>query len=501
MSGADLLALLPLILISISPVAVMLAIAFFRGRGLAAALALLGLFISFVSLPFAASYAPRSVTPLLVIDNYALFYMGLVFAATFAVALLSDGYLRMLRVRSEEFYVLLLLAAAGSAVLVASAHFASFFLGLETLSVSLYALLSYPVTREKAIEAGVKYLVLAAISSAFLLFGMALVYALSGTMEFSGIAAWAAAGIKYSNPVFLGALALIAVGFGFKLAVAPFHMWTPDVYEGAPAPVSAFVATVSKGAVFALFLRYFARVDIHTMGSLALALTVISIASMFAGNLLALLQNNVKRILAYSSIAHLGYLIVAFLASGALRVTAVSFYLVAYFITMLGAFGVVTVLSGPDGDAEDIEGYRGLAARRPVIAGVFSLMLFSLAGIPLTAGFVGKFYIIAAGAGSALWLLISILVINSAIGIYYYVRVIITMYSPAPVEAEEAALPPKSTEPAGPAAPEQAASAAGAIIPIGGGLVLAVLAIGLIWLGVYPSPLLSLIRKTIQSLM
>ncbi len=481
MSGPDFLALLPLVLVSAMPVVVMLAIAFFRDHVLAAALTLLGLLVCFASLPFAASYAPRHITPLLIIDNYALFYMGLIFAATFAVAVLSYSYLGMLRVRREEFYVLLLLAAAGSSVLVASAHFASFFLGLETLSVSLYALVSYPSSREKAIEAGVKYLVLAAVSSAFLLFGMALVYGQLGTMEFSGIAE-GAAGLRAASPAFLGAIALIVVGFGFKLAVAPFHMWTPDVYEGAPAPVSAFVATVSKGAVFALFLRYFARVDIHQMGSLVLAATVISIASMFTGNLLALLQQNVKRILAYSSIAHLGYLVVAFLASGALRVTAVSYYLVSYFIAMLGAFGVVSVLSGREGDAVDLDAYRGLSSRRPFITGVFSAMLFSLAGIPLTAGFIGKFYVIAAGAGSALWLLISMLVVNSAIGVYYYIRVIITMYS-ARAEGETA----------------ETALSKGAV-SLGGGLLLAALTLGLVWLGVYPSPLVSLIQKTIQGL-
>ena len=498
MSGADFLAMLPLMLIGIGPVAVMLAIAFRRRRGpfLPGALTLFWLLLSFASLPLAARYSPRKVTPLLVIDDYALFYMGLIFAATFVVALLSWSYLKRLKARSEEFYVLLLLAAAGAAVLTASAHFASFFLGLEILSVSLYALLSYPVAREKAVEAGVKYLVLAAISSAFLLFGMALVYALSGTMEFSGIAKWAvgAAAAGFANPVFLGALALIIVGFGFKLAVAPFHMWTPDVYEGAPAPVSAFVATVSKGAVFALFLRYFARVDIHAMGSLMIAVTVVAVASMFIGNLLALLQNNVKRILAASSIAHLGYLLVAFLASGALRVTAVSFYLTAYFITMLGAFGSVSVLSGAEGDAEDLDSYRGLAERRPFVAAVFSLMLLSLAGIPLTAGFIGKFYIIAAGAGSSLWFLISVIVVNSAIGIYYYVRIIITMYSPAP----EAALNPgKIATAEGTAVP--ALISEEEAVSLGGGLVLAALAVALIWLGVYPSPLLSLIHKAIQS--
>ncbi|MDA8326092.1 MAG: NADH-quinone oxidoreductase subunit N, partial [Nitrospiraceae bacterium] len=311
-----------------------------------------------------------------------------------------------------------------------------------------------------------------------------------GTMEFSEIAQRAAgAAGRLAEPAFLGALALVAVGFGFKLAVAPFHMWTPDVYEGAPAPVSAFVATVSKGAVFALFLRYFALVDIHQMGSLALVATIISIAYMFTGNLLALLQENVKRILAYSSIAHLGYLVVAFLASGPLRVTAVSYYLVSYFIAMLGAFGVVSVLSDGQGDAEDLEAYRGLSSRRPFIAGVFSAMLFSLAGIPLTAGFIGKFYIIAAGVGSALWLLVAVLVANSAIGLYYYIRVIITMYSAG------AAGPERAEGPEGSAAPQ------GAAVPLGGSLLLAALTLGLVWLGVYPSPLVSLIQKTIHSLM
>ncbi len=309
MGYADLLASLPLVLAAASSVAVMLIIAFYRNHGLAALATLAGLAVSFASIVVAAPYAPRNVTGLLVIDGYALFFIGLIFAGTFAAAMLAHGYLeKTLRGEREEFYLLLLLAATGAAVLAASAHFASFFLGLETLSVSLYALISYPKGSERAVEAGVKYLVLAAVSSAFLLFGMALVYARMGTMQFSGIASMAL-GTYMGDPVFLGALALIAAGVGFKLAVAPFHMWTPDVYEGAPPPVAAFVATVSKGAMFALFLRYFARVDIHQSRSLVLAVAVISIGSMFIGNLLALLQNNVKRVLAYSSIAHLGYLL------------------------------------------------------------------------------------------------------------------------------------------------------------------------------------------------
>ena len=498
MNSADMLAILPLILIPASSIAVMLSIALYRNHGLAALVTLAGLAVSFASIFIAAPYAPRDVTGLLVIDGYALFFIGLISAGTFVVAMLAYGYLDKLKVEREEFYLLLLLAAAGSSVLAASSHFVSFFLGLETLSVSLYALISYPRGSGNEIEAGVKYLILAAISSAFLLFGMALVYARLGTMQFSGIAAMAPGVFASKDAVFLGGLALIAAGTGFKLAVVPFHMWTPDVYEGAPAPVSAFVATVSKGAVFALFLRYFARVDIHQSRSLMLAIVVISIGSMFIGNLLALLQDNVKRILAYSSISHLGYLLVAFLAAGALRVTAVSYYLVSYFITMLGAFGVVSVLTGEHGEVQELSDYRGLAANRPALAAVFSAMLFSLAGIPLTAGFIGKFYVIAAGAGSALWTLLIALAISSAIGLFYYVRVIITMYS-KPEEKLEAV--PGTAEGGAYGTGVFRADITGVAVPIGGGLALAGLTLGLVWFGVYPSTLLSIIQHAIRSLM
>ncbi len=500
MSSAEILSALPLIVVAASSVAVMLVIAFYRDHGLAALATLAGLAVSFASIFVAAPYAPENVTGLLVIDGYALFFMGLIFAGAFVVAMLSFGYLKMKpQAEREEFYLLLLLSATGAGVLAASTHFASFFLGLETMSVSLYALISYPKS-ERAVEAGVKYLVLAAVSSAFLLFGMALVYARLGTLGFSGIASAGIGAYAGKDPVFLGALALIAAGVGFKLAVAPFHMWTPDVYEGAPAPVAAYVATVSKGAVFALFLRYFNSVDIHQSSSLVLAIAVISIGSMFIGNLLALLQDNVKRILAYSSIAHLGYLLVAFLAAGALRVTAVAYYLVSYFITMLGAFGVISVLagggSGEHMEMEDLEDYRGLSLRHPVIAAVFSAMLFSLAGIPLTAGFVGKFYVMAAGAGSALWTLLVALAVNSAIGLFYYVRVIVRMYSGAEAGREYG----------GEAQAVDVQSAGGpalakAAIPLGGALALTGLTLGLVWFGVYPPTLLYIIRSAVHSLM
>jgi len=418
-------------------------------------------------------------------DNYALFFMGLIFSATIAIALFAYEYLKKRNVIQEEFYLLLLMASLGAAVLVASSHFVSFFLGLETLSVSLYALLAYLRTDERGLEAAIKYLILAAVSSAFLLFGMALLYAQFGTMEFAEFAEFAklagqAADTNVGGLMLLAGTVMVIAGIGFKLALVPFHMWTPDVYEGAPAPVTAFVATVSKGAVFGLLLRYFGRPDIPLNSSLFLVFSVIAVASMFIGNLLALFQRNIKRILAYSSIAHLGYLLVAFLADGAFMVTSVTFYLVAYFVTTLAAFGTIIFLSGEDSEADTLEHYRSLAWHRPWTAGIFTGILLSLAGIPLTAGFLGKFYVLSAGVHSSLWFLVLMLVVNSAIGLFYYLRIIRIMFD----------------------GPEDDRSdyhaAQTALFPIGS-ITLAVLFFLLLWLGIYPGPMIETIQQLVIS--
>jgi len=273
---------------------------------------------------------------------------------------------------------------------------------------------------------------------------------------------------------------MLIVGLGFKLSLVPFHMWTPDVYEGAPAPISAFLASISKGAVFALMLRYFNMVDIHSSSSLVLAFTVIAVASMFGGNLLALMQNRVKRILAYSSIAHFGYLLTAFLAGGALAAPAVSYYLLAYFVTLLGAVGVKTMWSGVDGEPDLLDSYRGMFWTRPLLGAVFTAMLLSLAGIPLTAGFVGKFYVMAAGISSHLWLLVISLVVSSLIGLFYYLRIIATMFS-------------KDLGNLRSGGPDLTGSVAA-------GLALALLTLLLVFLGIYPAPLIEIIDKMVSSL-
>src|SRR6185437_14579790 len=249
MSATDFIAILPLLIVAGASLCVMAAIAIRRSHFVCFLLTLVGLGASFASLWIAQAETPRLVTPLLIIDRFAIFYIGLITAASFAVALLSYGYLdKCEEAQREELYVLLLLATLGSDVLVASTHFASFFLGLEILSVSLYGLTAYLPARRISVEAGIKYLVLAASSAAFLLFGMALIYADAGTMSLAHLAGRPATPGNLSAPMWLAGAVLIVTGIGFKLGVVPFHLWTPDVYEGAPAPITAFIATVSKGS-------------------------------------------------------------------------------------------------------------------------------------------------------------------------------------------------------------------------------------------------------------
>jgi NADH-quinone oxidoreductase subunit N len=476
MTLQDLRPLLPLLVLSASIVTVMLVIAFKRDHRLTFVLSLLGLALSIIALPFASNGLPRSVTPLLVVDQFAIFYMGLVLVTSFVVVILSFNYLEKVQGNKEEYYLLTLLATLGAAVLVISNHFLSFFLGLETLSISLYALIAYTRFERHRIEAAIKYLILAAAASSFLLFGMSLAYLVFGTMQFdqmdiSGLS-------LVDSGILTVGLAMLMVGIGFKLALVPFHMWAPDVYQGAPAPVTAFVATVSKGGIFALLLRLFANIPL-TMGSnLWNVFALIAILSMVGGNVLAVIQTNVKRILAYSSIAHFGYLLVAFLAINSLSASSMTFYLVAYIITSLIAFGVIAVLSDPKKEFEELDDYRGLFQRHRRPAIFMALALLSFASLPPTGGLVGKVFLAAAGVQSSLWVLLGALVLGSVIGIFYYLRVAITIFR----QPEEG--PGWRSQPVGPVADAT----------------LVVLSIGLLVLGIIPSPLMQVIQGVVAHL-
>lgn len=477
MTVSDLIALTPFLVVAGMAVLILVVVAFRRNHALTAALTFGALIAGLVTLPAAYASTRGGITAVLVVDGYGLLIMGLVLGATAAVSVLSYAYLEGGTENPEEYYVLLLCACLGSMIVVCSSHFASFFLGLELLNVSLYALIAYTRVNVKSLEAGLKYLIPAAASDAFLLFGMALLYCETGTMEFVKLQE---ALVGQTTLVSFAGLAMLFLGMGFKLALVPFHMWVGDVYQGAPAPVTAFVATVSKGAVFALLFRYFRSGTGDGGDGLFVLFSVIAVASMFVGNLLALLQDNVKRLLAYSSVAHLGYLLVAFLAGGQLAIPAVLYYLAAYFVTTLGAFGVIAVLSDTRQEADDLTSYRGLAWRRPALAAVFTGMLLSLAGIPVTAGFIGKFYVVAAGVGTARWLLVTMLIVNSVIGLFYYVRAIAAMYAPPDT---------------GPSAVESKAGTSWTAQAL-----LAVLACLLLWLGLYPPTWLEVIETLVVRL-
>ncbi len=343
MTANDFQSLMPLIILAGGAIVVMLLVAIKRNHLLTFSGTLLTLAAAVIALFPASDLGIWEIVPLFTIDGYGLFYMILILLATIVVTLLSYAYIGQQDENKEEYYLLLLIAALGAGVLVVSSHFISLFMGLETLTVSLYAMIAYLRKRERSLEAGVKYLILAAFSSAFLLFGMALIYAEAGSMDFLAISQHIERVGNFS-PLMLTGLGLMIAGVGFKLGVVPFHLWTPDIYEGAPAPVTAFIATVSKGGMFAVWTRFFVEIDGYRNENILMVFIIITVGSMFLGNFLALLQKNVKRILAYSSISHLGYLLVAFLARVKMGTEAVTFYFEAYFITTIAALGVDTYL-------------------------------------------------------------------------------------------------------------------------------------------------------------
>lgn len=422
----DLKIILPEIILAGGAVIVMLMIAVRRNHFISNLLALITLVVSFVFLVVQPN-DQQLVTQLFIVDPLGRFLTGLILCAAFVITLYSFPYFHIQKEVKEEYYILLLLATLGSVCMTISNHFISFVLSLEVLSVSLFGLIGYLKQKDISIEAGIKYLVMAAVATSFVLFGFALIYTATGKMDLQGLG-YALRDGTLDNLVLAG-LALSIVGFGFKMALVPFHLWTPDIYSAAPAPVAAFVATISKGAAFVFLLRLFYNVGGLLHESIWIAFAVIATASMFIGNWLGLRQKNIKRLLAYSSISHLGYLMVAFLAFSLPGIRAASFYLVVYFASILAAFGMITYFSSQKGEKVMIEDYRGLFWTRPWLAAFFTLVMLSLAGIPFTAGFMGKFYILASGMDNGRLFLLIMLVVSSTIGLFYYLRVISTMLS------------------------------------------------------------------------
>ena len=469
----DLMQLMPFILMLAMPVILLIIIAIKRNHLFTWLFTLATFAAVLVTVITNFNQAPLNIA-LLTVDKFSLLYTGVFAIVGLVITLLSHDYLEKTSDHKEEFYLLLVFATLGSSLMVASNNFVSLFLSLEVLSVSLYSMIAYLRNQDRAIEAGLKYLVLAAMSSAVLLFGIALVYFETGVFSYTLI------GTKLGQigftPYMVAGFAMIIAGAGFKLSVVPFHWWTSDVYHGANSPVTSFIATVSKGGMVGGMIRMFTLINGLENHSVVLVLTVIAAASMFVGNILALQQNNLKRLLAYSSIAHLGYILIAFISFGNGGTQAATFYLVAYFATTLGAFGIISLLSTSEGEAENISFYKGLYWRKPVLAAFMTLVMFSLAGIPLTSGFVGKFFVATSGVKADLWVLLFFLAVNSVIGVYYYLRVVVMMFSN------------KDNS------PETIQCGKG----ISSGLIaLVFIALMIVYLGVYPSGIMDLIQKSI----
>ena len=367
------------------------------------------------------------------VDKYSLFFNIIFLASTILVVLISMNYLGRQDRRQGEYYLLILLATLGMMLMASGNELIVVFLGLELMSLSLYVLAGYFQGSMASSEAGMKYLLLGAFASGFFLYGIALIYGGAGTTSIPQIAS--ALTVDTKSPLLLAGMFLLVVGFGFKVALVPFHQWAPDVYEGAPTSIAAFISAGPKAAGFAAFLRIFMEALQNLQSEWIVAITILAALTMTVGNLVAIAQRNIKRMLAYSSIAHAGYILVGLAAANKDGISSAMFYLLVYCVMNIGAFGVVILARTEDGESLMISDYAGLGFKKPLLALFMTIMLLSLAGFPPTAGFVGKFYIFRSAVESGqIWLVI-IGAINTAIAAFYYLRVVVAMYMREP-EAE-----------------------------------------------------------------
>ncbi|MFV9996756.1 MAG: NADH-quinone oxidoreductase subunit NuoN [Arsenophonus endosymbiont of Dermacentor nuttalli] len=429
----QLIALSPLLIVGLLVVIVMLSIAWWRSHLTNATLTIAGFIIALFACFLIDDKLPIYVTPVIYVDKYSLLYTVLILIAGIGTSIYAYAWLEGYPDNEEEFYLLLTIAVTGGILLSMTNHLATLFIGIELISLPLFGLVGYAFIQKRSLEASIKYMLLSAAASAFLLFGMALLYAESGSLAFAKL------GLSLNEhiihyPVIMVGLGMMLVGIGFKLSFVPFQLWTPDVYQGAPAPVATFLATASKISIFAVLMRLLMTTPITESQALYLVLTIIAIASILFGNLMAISQQNIKRLLGYSSIAHMGYLLLPLIVlqidSMASQIT-VTIYFIGYLFASLGAFGVVSILSSPycDNDKDDMNAYRGLYWRQPMLAIILTIMMLSLAGIPITLGFIGKFYILIAGINANLWWLTAAAIGGSVIGLYYYLRFIASLYS------------------------------------------------------------------------
>ena len=365
-------------------------------------------------------------------DGFALFFEVLFASLGILTVALSHSYLKKRGLLESEFHILIMAAVIGMMVLASATSLVTVFLGLELLSISLYIVCGFARTDSASQEAAAKYLLVGGVASAFVLFGMALVYGGAGTTIIPDIAKNLAS-TTGTNPLILLGIVLMGVGFAFKVSAAPFHMWTPDVYQGAPIPVTAFMSVGTKAAAFAMIVRVFSAGLPHLAPEWQTLLAFVAATSMIVGNLMAIAQTSLKRLLAYSGVAQAGYILIGVIAGGKTGLSAVLYYLFVYMFMNFGAFAVVTLLAGPEGDRDSFADLQGLGRRNPVLAVAMTIFMLSLAGFPPSVGFFGKLFLFTAGVSAGYTWLVVLAVLMSAVSVFYYVRVLSPVWSPGPL--------------------------------------------------------------------
>jgi NADH-quinone oxidoreductase subunit N len=472
-------ALLPVLVISGTAVIVLLLDVLPReSKDHLAGVALAGIVGALVASLWQWGSQMRAFRDMVILDDYALFFDVVICYAAALVVLLSMDYLRREGAESGEYYALVLFATAGMMLLASAGDLIVVFLALELMSLSLYILAGLFKLRLASGEASLKYFLLGAFASSFLLYGVALLYGATGTTNLDRLAA-AAVG-RTRDPLFVIGLGMLLVGLGFKISSVPFHMWAPDVYEGAPTSITALIATGSKAAAFAALIRVLVVAVRAAAADWTALLWALAAVTMTVGNVVAIAQSNLKRMLAYSSIAHVGYMLVGLVAGGTTGTGAVLFYLLAYTFTTVGTFGVITLSQRLGEEAVNVADYAGLARRNPVLAATLTVFLLSLIGIPPLAGFVAKFYLFGSAVRAGFVWLAVIGVLNSAIAAYYYLRVIVYMYMREPQGAD---------------------AGAGYAPSFAGGLALAIALIGIVVLGLMPAPFADLAQAAVAPLL
>ena len=432
----DLIALAPVIVLSVFAMMV-LVVDLFGGRNktLLVFISLVGLLMTAIS-AFAKNPIPAySFNDSYIVDHLSLFFICIFTISSALAILLSVEYNEREGIRAGEYYALILFCTVGMILLASSTDMIMIFLGIEIVSICLYVLAGIRRDNLRSNEAALKYFLLGAFATGFLLYGMTMVYGSTGHTNLFKIAEVVQNQSAQSNPLLLMGLVLLIIGFGFKIASVPFHMWAPDVYQGAPTPITAFMAVGPKAAAFAAFFRVFAETFPEMAPSWEILLSTIAVLSMFFGNLGAIMQTNIKRMLAFSSISHAGYILIAVIAKNSLGASSLLFYMLAYAFTTFGIFGIIILLGRKGEENLEIENYSGLAYRHPILALSMTVFLLSLGGLPPFAGFIAKFYIFSAAIQEGLVTLVIIAVLNSAISFYYYLKVVVFMYMKEP-EAE-----------------------------------------------------------------